>query len=103
MNVGMAHRNSRAMPPRPGRQGLCWLLLVVLSAMACNLPLHIPTANPTVSPLPSLTPAQVTSSVSPAPAATLPFPDASSVLAGVCFSFLETLDGQTVVLDSPRD
>src|SRR4051794_20694749 len=103
MNLGMAHRNGRAMPPQSERPRVRWLFFVVLSAIACNLPMGLPPASPTPLPSPTPTPEQVTASPQPAPSATLPFPDASSVLAGVCFSFLETLDGQTVVLDSPRD
>src|SRR5262245_33811322 len=86
-----------------GQRGVSWLLLAALSVVACNLLSGRPTAIPTPLPSPLITPMELITSPSPppAPTATLPFPDASTILAGVCFSFLETLDGQTVVLDSP--
>jgi hypothetical protein len=99
----MARLLQCAMPDCFQRRGIYWLFLLVLSAVSCNLPTSLPTANPTLFPSPTSTSVVVTASLQPAPAATLPFPDASSILPGVCFSFLESLDGQTVVLDSPRD
>jgi hypothetical protein len=102
----MAQRSNCAMPlSNCGQRGVPWLVLAALSAVACNLLSGRPTPNPTPLPSPVITPVELISTPSPppAPTATLPFPDASALLAGVCFSFLETLDGQTVVLDSPRD
>ncbi len=81
-----------------------WLPLIggALGVLACNFPNRQPTPVPfTATPQPSPIPAMA----SPAPTPTIesPYPNANSIMAGVCFSFLQTLDGTTVVLDSERD
>ncbi len=96
-----------AVPSWSGRRRLSCLFLAALSVLACNFPPGLPTVSPALPPSPvsGPTPTPVETTIPPTPvlSATLPFPDASSVLSGVCFSFLQTLDGKTVVLDSPHD
>jgi len=95
-------RHKRAM--LPDRRRLPWLgwTACALIGLACNLPIGRPTATP--APVPSTTPTvEILPSLALTPSPTMPFPDAGSVLAGVCFSFLQALNGRTVVLDSPRD
>jgi hypothetical protein len=99
----MALFQNGAMPAndRRRRNSAAWLSLTacILAALACNLPTA--TSVPTATALPLPTPIVLTASPGPSP--TLPYPDANTVLAGVCFAFLQTLGGQTIILDSPRD
>ena len=85
--------------------GWIGLLTCALAVLACNFPTH------DLTPVPSATPALfVPTAASPAPDTPLPAPtiqlpydDASSVFAGVCFNFLQTLAGQTLVFNTPAE
>jgi hypothetical protein len=70
----------------------------VLAALACNL-LEEPA--PTATSVPSLAPTPPATAV--IQTATLPYTDANAVLGGLCYDFLQTLNGQTIILDSPAD
>jgi hypothetical protein len=75
-----------------------WAAGFLLVVLACNL-LQEPTL--TATPGPTLTPSP--SATAAIPTATLPYTDANAVLGGLCYDFLQTLNGQTVILDSPAD
>jgi hypothetical protein len=75
-----------------------WAAGFVLAALACNL-LQEPTL--TATPGPTLIP--LFTATAAIPTATLPYADANAVLGGLCYDFLQTLNGQTIVLDSPAD
>jgi hypothetical protein len=70
----------------------------VLAALACNLlqePAPTATTGRPLAPTPTATAA--------IPTVTLPYADANAVLGGLCYDFLQTLNGQTIILDSPAD
>ncbi len=73
----------------------------MITLLACNFPSirYPPTATP--SPLPTATVLPPTESFTATPG--LPFDDAGPLFAGLCFKFLQTLSGQTLVLDTPDD
>ena len=83
---------------------LC-LSACTLVAAACNFPTRQPTvtpspvSSPTAEPTLAASLAVSTATVPPA----VPYDDAGAVLAGLCFSFLQTLGSHTLVLDSPAD
>lgn len=104
-----------------------WLILLIASSwsgLACNLQViritNTPPPTNTLAPTATLTP-QPTDTSSPGPTPTpfmtqtpaptetplptldMPYTDASSLLQGVCFKYLATLDGQSLTFDSPRD
>ncbi len=96
-------RHNRAMLLDQRRWVRClgWAVCALFT-LACSLPIGRPTTTP--APVASATPtAQAAPTIAWTPPPTLPFPDASSVLVGVCFRFLQALDGKTIVLDSSRD
>jgi hypothetical protein len=72
----------------------------VLAALACNLLAPTLTATPASSPAPT---PSATAVIPVTPTATLPYADASAVLGSLCYDFLQTLNGQTIILDSPAD
>ena len=75
-----------------------WVAGFVLVALACNL-LEEPAL--TTTPRPTLIP--LLTATATMPSATLPYADASAVFGGLCYDFLQTLNGQTIILDSPAD
>jgi hypothetical protein len=78
------------------------LFACTLASAACNFPVRQPTPAP--SPTPSATSIPtVEVTEQPARLPGLPYDDAGSVLAGLCFSFLQSLADHTLVLDSPAD
>jgi hypothetical protein len=78
------------------------LFACTLAAAACNFPVRQPT--PTPSPIPSATPLPtVEVTEQPARLPSMPYDDAGSVLAGLCFGFLQTLSNHTLVVDSAAD
>ena len=84
-----------------------WAAGFVLAALACNLlqgPTLTTTPAPTLIPLlPATSATSTTSATFAIPTATLTYTDASAVLGGLCYDFLQTLNGQTIILDSPAD
>jgi hypothetical protein len=90
-----------------GQKGLGWIGLLAcgLAMLACNFPTH------DLTPAPSATPALFVPTAAspgpdtplPAPVIQLPYDDASPVFVGVCFSFLQTLAGQTLVFNTPAE
>ncbi|MCC7450096.1 MAG: hypothetical protein IT324_21945 [Anaerolineae bacterium] len=91
------------------QKGIGWLglLACVLAALACNFPIHDLTAVPSATATPArvvpASPLPATNAPSPTPTIQLPYDDASPILTGVCFNFLQTLAGQTIVLNSPAE
>lgn len=90
--------------------GICWvgLLVCVLAALACNFPTVDVTPMPGATPSPpslSTTLTFLPTSVTRLPTATiqLPYEDVSPIFVGICFNFLQTLAGQTVVLNSSAE
>jgi hypothetical protein len=78
------------------------LFACALAAAACNFPVRQPTPSP--SPTPSAAPSPtVEVTEQPTQLPNVPYDDAGSVLAGLCFSFLQSLAEHTLVLDSAAD
>jgi len=81
------------------------LLACVLAALACNFPIHEQTPAPSATPtlvVPTPAPPAPDTPL-PTPRIQLPYDDASALFAGVCFNFLQTLAGQTLVFNTPGE
>src|SRR5262245_59862699 len=101
---------------RSARVKFLFLLLGLILTTACLLPSG--SLKPSTPPVPTikltLTPTLlITVQASPAipptvtptppPTMTLPYPTAESVLGDLCFDFLRTLAGKTLILDADAD
>ncbi len=117
MRIQVAPRDTRGTPLQTGQSSAMrkqprfgvpvksiGIAGLIFFALACNLlaqPSPTATHPPTASSTP--VPPTPTAGTSPITTATLPYPDVSSVFGGLCYNFLKTLRGQTLVFDSMAD
>src|SRR5258708_29674228 len=92
---------------------LYWAVLILVTACLLNGSLR-PETPPVASPSAILTSTPIhletrmstavqSSSGTPQPTTTLPYPMSDNILGDICFDFLRSLVGSTIVLDSAAD
>jgi hypothetical protein len=98
---GMGAGADRSSPASARISVSCVLLALLLAVLACNFPTvrEIPGDTPTDAPLPAVPPTTDAASIAPE----FPFEDTQATFSNVCFAFLQTLHGQTLIVDNPME